>query len=356
MSAAATSPLDAEDLRVRVRKHLDDFVATQVPRLDAVSEDLDVFTESLTDLLAGGKRLRPAFCYWGWRAADGADIEAAVKAATSLELLQACALVHDDVMDGSDTRRGLPAVHRRFAALHRGNEWLGSPEDFGVGAAILLGDLCLSWADELLMSSGLPDESLMRAKPVYDEMRTELMAGQYLDLLEQARGGGSIERAERVIRFKSAKYTIERPLHLGVTLAGGPAELIEAFTAYGLPLGEAFQLRDDVLGVFGDPSETGKPAGDDLREGKRTVLVAKALDAASPAQASKVRRHLGDPHLDAEGVDLLRTIITETGALAAVEDRITALTSQAHEALASVPQPAAEVLDGLAIAATTRRG
>ena len=351
---SSTSPLDVEDLRVRVRKHLDDFIAIQIPRLDGVGEDLDVFTEALTDLMNGGKRLRPAFCYWGWRAAGGADTENAVKAATALELLQACALVHDDVMDGSDTRRGLPAAHRRFAALHRGNEWLGSPEDFGLGAAILLGDLCLSWADELLMSSGLPVDRLMAAKPLYDEMRTELMAGQYLDLLEQARGGGSIERAERVIRFKSAKYTIERPLHLGVLLAGGSPELLTTFTNYGLPLGEAFQLRDDVLGVFGDPSETGKPAGDDLREGKRTVLIAKALETASPSQASKVRRHLGDPHLDAEGVALLREILTETGALDAVEARISELTANAQAAIVDVTNPARDVLSDLITAATAR--
>ena len=351
---SSTSPLDVEDLRVRVRKHLDDFIAIQVPRLDGVGEDLDVFTEALTDLMNGGKRLRPAFCYWGWRAAGGADTENAVKAATALELLQACALVHDDVMDGSDTRRGLPAAHRRFAALHRGNQWLGSPEDFGLGAAILLGDLCLSWADELLMSSGLPVDRLMAAKPLYDEMRTELMAGQYLDLLEQARGGGSIERAERVIRFKSAKYTIERPLHLGVLLAGGSPELLTTFTDYGLPLGEAFQLRDDVLGVFGDPSETGKPAGDDLREGKRTVLIAKALETASPSQASKIRRHLGDPHLDADGVALLREILTETGALDAVEARITELTANAQAAIVDVTNPARDVLSDLITAATAR--
>jgi geranylgeranyl diphosphate synthase, type I len=350
------SPLDVEDLRTRVRKHLDDFVAVQVPRLDAVSDDLSPFIDSLTDLLSGGKRLRPAFCYWGWRAAGGPDSEEAVTAATSLELLQACALVHDDVMDGSDTRRGLPAVHRRFASLHRGNGWLGSPEAFGTGAAILMGDLCLSWADELLMSCGLPDDALMRAKPVYDEMRTELMAGQYLDLLEQARGGGSTERAQRVIRFKSAKYTIERPLHLGVTLAGGDAALLDTFTAYGLPLGEAFQLRDDVLGVFGDPSETGKPAGDDLREGKRTVLVAEALEAASPAQAAAVRRHLGDPRLDADGVAMLREVIHDTGALDRVEARITTLTQQCVAALDGVTQPAHDVLADLAVAATTRKG
>src|SRR6185369_8207500 len=148
--------------------------------------------EALGDLVSGGKRLRPAFCYWGWRGAGGADDEAAVRAATSLELLHACAIVHDDVMDASDTRRGSPATHRRFASLHRQDRWLGSPEQFGVGAAILVGDLCLSWADELLFDSGLPPEALLAAKPVFDEMRSELMAGQYLDLLEQASGGGSV--------------------------------------------------------------------------------------------------------------------------------------------------------------------
>ena len=284
-----------------MQKHLDDFLGKQQPVLDEVSDDLEPLLDALTSLLAGGKRLRPAFCYWGWRGAGGGDTEEAVRAATSLELLQACALVHDDVMDGSDTRRGQPSAHRRFAALHRGSSWLGSPEAFGTGAAILLGDLCLAWSDELLFDSGLPSEALLRAKPVYDVMRTELMAGQYLDLLEQARGGGSVERALRVVRYKAAKYTIERPLHLGGTLAGAGPELLDVYTAYGLPLGEAFQLRDDVLGVFGDPAETGKPAGDDLREGKRTVLIATAVERATPAQAAQLRRHLGDPGLTARG-------------------------------------------------------
>ncbi|HAM23942.1 MAG TPA: polyprenyl synthetase [Actinobacteria bacterium] len=322
--------------------------------MDGVSDDLSVFIECLSDLMSGGKRLRPAFCYWGFRAAGGADCEEAIRAATALELLQACALVHDDVMDGSDTRRGLPAVHRRFAALHRGSQWLGSPEAFGLGAAILMGDLCLSWADELLMASGLPVDRLMAAKPIYDEMRTELMAGQYLDLLEQARGGGDIARAERVIRFKSAKYTIERPLHLGVALAGGDPALFTTFTNFGLPLGEAFQLRDDVLGVFGDPSETGKPAGDDLREGKRTVLIARAMEKATPADAARIHRHLGDPHLDADGVALLRSIISETGALEAVEARIDELVEASARAIDDLAEPARSVLDGLVIAATAR--
>jgi len=350
------SPLDVDDLRPRVQKTVDDFISGQRDILDGVSDDLDPLVEAVSDLLSGGKRLRPAFCWWGYRGAGGADTEEALRAAASLEFLQACALIHDDVMDGSDTRRGMPSAHHRFAMLHRGSEWLGSPEAFGVGAAILLGDLCLSWADELLLTSGVPAEQLNAAKRVYDEMRTELMAGQYLDLLEQARGGGSVERAMRVVRFKSAKYTIERPLHMGAALAGADAAVMAAYSGYGLPLGEAFQLRDDVLGVFGDPDETGKPAGDDLREGKRTVLVATAMDRATPAQATQIRRHLGDPGLDATGVALLREVISETGALEHAESLITTLTDQAIESLDSVDlqAPAREVLTGLAYAATRR--
>jgi len=353
---ATASPLDAEQLRARVQERLDGFLAHQVEVLATVSPDLAPMAEWLTDLLRGGKRLRPAFAYWGWRAAGGDDSTEAIAAATSLELLQACALIHDDVMDGSDTRRGLPAAHRRFATLHREQEYLGSHEGFGVGAAILLGDLCLSWADEQLYASGLPLESLERGKPVYDVMRTELMAGQYLDLLEQARGGGSVERALRVVRFKSAKYTIERPLHLGGALAGASPALLEAYSAYGLPLGEAFQLRDDVLGVFGDPEETGKPAGDDLREGKRTVLVATALERATDAEAAVIRRRLGDPALDAAGVDELREVIVDTGALTHAETLIDKLTGESLATLdaAGIPDGPREVLRGLAVAATAR--
>jgi geranylgeranyl diphosphate synthase, type I len=352
------SPLDAADLRSRVQLVVDGVLAHQAGVLATVSDDLTPMVDALRALLAGGKRLRPAFAYWGWRGAGGdpALDEAALRASAGLEFLQACALIHDDVMDGSDTRRGLPAAHRRFAGVHRGAEWLGSPETFGMGAAILLGDLCLSWADEVILGTDLPPEALRRAKTVYDEMRTELMAGQYLDLLEQARGGGSVERALRVVRYKSAKYTIERPLHLGAALADADVEVFDAYSGYGLPLGEAFQLRDDILGVFGDPAETGKPAGDDLREGKRTVLVALAVEHSTPAQAEVIRRHLGDPGLDANGVDALREIIAATGALAHTEALIDELLDRSLGALdsAAIDPEAHEVLTGLAFAATRR--
>jgi geranylgeranyl diphosphate synthase, type I len=352
----STDPLDRDDLRQRVQKALDGFVASQLPALDAISEELGPLTDALSDLVAGGKRLRPAFCYWGYRGADGGDGDEVVAAAAALELFQACALIHDDVMDGSDTRRGQPAVHRRFASLHRTEAWTGDPEAFGMGAAILLGDLCLSWSDEMLGRSGLPTERLLAGHRVYAEMRTELMGGQYLDLLEQARGGGSVERALRVARYKSAKYTIEKPLHLGAVLAGAEQAVLDGYSGYGLPLGEAFQLRDDVLGVFGDPAVTGKPAGDDLREGKRTALIAIALEAADARQAAVVRRHLGDPHLTADGVSALRTVLQDTGALARVEALIRELTGDALAALEAAPvaDEAREVLEQLATAVTCR--
>jgi len=349
----------ADQLRERVRAALTDFLTRQSGRVTAIGAELEAPLRAVCDLAAGGKRLRPAFCYWGFRGAGGPDCDEIVAAATALELLQASALIHDDVMDGSDLRRGMPAVHRRFAALHRDEGWTGSADAFGVGAAILLGDLCLSWCDEMLRSCGLPQERLSAGFRVYEAMRTEVIGGQYLDLVAQATGDTSVERAMRVIRFKTAKYSVERPLQLGGALGGAPAELLDAYSAFGLPLGEAFQLRDDVLGVFGDPERTGKPAGDDLREGKRTVLVAKALERANPAERATIQRDLGDPGLGDEGVARLRAILVDTGALGAVEKLIDELTVAAQAALDAAPlvdPEAAATLHTLALAATRRTG
>lgn len=353
---AGLSVLDLENFRVRVSATIDTVLAEQTPLLLAVSPELLPLAQTTGRLMKGGKRLRPAFAYWGWRAAGGIDSDEAIAAATSLEFLQACALIHDDVMDGSDTRRGMPAVHKYFEALHSEAAWLGSSANFGAGAAILLGDLCLSWADELLLTSNLPADALSRAKPIYDIMRTELMAGQYLDLLEQARAGADVERILNVVRYKSAKYTIERPLHLGAALANASQPVMESLSDYGLPLGEAFQLRDDVLGVFGDPEVTGKPAGDDLREGKRTVLIALTYERASKADAEVVRTKLGSAELTVDDVTQIRSIITDCGALASVEHMIETGREAALLALetANITEQSKYVLANLAVAATQR--
>ena len=362
------NPVDEERLRQRVNTELVRFLDRQDAVFSAISPQLAPVTTTLRDfLLDGGKRLRPAFCYWGWRGADGSACEVgAVAAAAALELLQASALVHDDLIDRSDTRRGLPSVHRRFEALHTAEGWRGDGAQYGVAGAVLLGDMLLVWSDELIWDCGLDREAVRRAKPLFDLMRTEVMAGQYLDMLEPAAawtggdpiGGDPIERARTVIHYKSAKYTIERPLQIGGLLAGASPALIAAYGAFGLPLGEAFQLRDDLLGVYGDPAVTGKPAGDDLREGKRTLLVAEALSSCPAADARLLEDLLGDPELGARQVELLRSAISRSGAPERVEARITALLHEALAALDEAPiadPEARRVLHRLADAATARR-
>ncbi|MFG1950940.1 polyprenyl synthetase family protein [Micromonospora sp. NPDC048830] len=355
--AAPVSPVDRAGLRQRVDKALTDFLAGQRTWMADVDDALVPVAEAIEAfVLRGGKRLRPAFAYWGYRGAGGIDSDQVVSALAALEFVQASALMHDDLMDRSDTRRGAPAVHRRFAARHRGAGWCGDADGFGDAAAILLGDLCLVWSDELLHSTGLDPRTVARARPVFDEMRTEVTVGQYLDVLTQVTGDTSVERAGKVARYKSAKYTVERPLLLGAALADAPLEIRAAYSAYGLPLGEAFQLRDDVLGVFGDPAQTGKPAGDDLREGKRTYLVAAAVEASDDAGRELLLGRLGDQGLDEDGVTRLRELIASTGALARTEERIATLTDTALAALAAVDleTEARQALVDLAIAATRR--
>jgi geranylgeranyl diphosphate synthase type I len=352
-----TPPLERAGLRPRVDKALATFLATQRSRMAGIDPALEPIADALEAfVLRGGKRLRPAFAYWGYRGAGGIDTETVVAAVSALELVQASALIHDDLMDRSDTRRGEPAMHRRFAAQHFDEGWRGDAVQFGDSAAVLLGDLCLVWSDELLHSSGVGADALARARGVFDEMRTEVTVGQYLDVLTQATGDTSLERASKVATYKSAKYTVERPLLLGAALAGASAEVRAGYSAYGLPLGEAFQLRDDVLGVYGDPEQTGKPAGDDLREGKRTYLVAAAFEAADTGGRAEIDARLGDPDLDGAGVAKLRDIIRESGALKRTEERITTLTAQAVGALRGTPlhPDAATVLLDLAEAATRR--
>ncbi|MCG5212344.1 polyprenyl synthetase family protein [Streptosporangium sp. KLBMP 9127] len=352
-----TSATPLEDLRAEVDRSLRKFLDGRRPLIG--EPDLAPLLAAAEDFLSGGKRLRPAFCYWGWHAAGGDADPAIFTAAASLELLQASALIHDDVMDKSDLRRGMPAAHRRFQALHERSGWQGSARQFGEGAAILLGNLLLLWSGEMWRTSGLPAESLAAVQPLHDHMRSELMCGQYLDLLEQAHGENTFDSALRVALYKSGKYSVEQPLRLGLTLATrtGRPWIDRLCAEYGQKVGIAFQLRDDVLGVFGDPAETGKPAGDDLREGKRTMLVARTLAAAAPAQAAVVRELLGDPELDADGLGRLRTIIEDSGALAACEEMIKHYLEDALHALdqAPVTPDARDALAALAVAATSRR-
>jgi geranylgeranyl diphosphate synthase type I len=268
-------------------------------------------------------------------------------AAAAIELVHASALVHDDVMDDSATRRGRLAAQHAFARLR---EPFVAPEAaarFGRSAAILLGDMLLSWSDELLERSAVKAPALARSRVYFNRLRTEVVAGQYLDVLGQTTSRSTAADAMRVIRYKSAKYTIERPLQFGAALGNADRSLLEALSSYGVPLGEAFQLRDDILGVFGDAEVTGKPSGDDVREGKRTLLMARAMDLATPGQRTVLDAHVGHPELDADGIDSVQHVLRDSGALHAVETVISELTSAARSALRHAPIESDEVREAL---------
>ena len=313
---------------------------------------------TLRRLLSNGKRLRAQLCVAGWHAGGGhRSSSMATTTAAALELFQAFALIHDDVMDASDSRRGHPSAHRALSTAYTAGGGRSSRSDaHGRSAAILLGDLALVWSDELL-HSGVDPDALARILPLVADMRSELVYGQYLDLLSTDRLSGDVEAALRVVRYKTAKYTVERPLHIGAALAGAGRDILEACSAFALPLGEAFQLRDDLLGVFGDTAETGKPVGDDIREGKATVLLALAVQRASGDDLRLLRGLVGHPDLAEEDIFRVRAVLEATGAREHVEEMIRARRSAAVAALERAPIDAAVVaaLREITQIATVRR-
>ncbi|GAA3137863.1 polyprenyl synthetase family protein [Planomonospora alba] len=341
----------------RVRRKVDDRLVRFMDSHLSPVDDPDVIKgyRSLRDFVVdGGKRIRPILCYWGWYGAGGEESEeaSAVSAGAALELCHAGLLVHDDVMDGSELRRGRPTVHRGLA----GSDPRPAGQDFGRSAAVLLGVLAQAWADELLGEVEADSERVHAARSLFNRMRTEVISGQYLDILARLREGASVEQALRVAHYKTAKYTVERPLQIGGALAGAEPPLLDAYSRFGLPLGEAFQLRDDVLGVFGDTAVTGKPVVDDLREGKQTALIAYAFAHASGPQRDRLRVWHGNPDLDEPHAAVLRQVIVDTGALAHVEELITRRVGRALGALreGTIPERAREALALLADRLTHR--
>jgi geranylgeranyl diphosphate synthase type I len=345
----------------------------------AISPELSPFVDFSRQFLSGGKRFRALFCYWGFESVSGVDsgfdpfaddeepardLSAIVAVAAALEIFHAAALVHDDIIDNSDTRRGSASAHRLFEGLHGDSEFAGNPVEFGRAAAILLGDLLLGWSDELL-DEGLElleDRAQARAtRSAFNHMRTEVTAGPYLDVLEESawlrRPDTELrERAERVIVYKSAKYSVQAPLLIGATLAGGSPAQLAALRDFGLPLGIAYQLRDDLLGVFGDAAITGKPSGDDLREGKRTVLVAIARELMPQGARRAVDELLGDADLDDAQVRMLQNTIADCGAVDEVEALISRNVRTAIAAVGASPlsRRAITQLSELAETVTTR--
>jgi geranylgeranyl diphosphate synthase, type I len=359
-----------------VQSTIDQLLDREAATLASISPDLAPLHGVARSFLAGGKRFRALFCYWGWQSvmgrteggelldAEAPDHTGVVAIASALEVFHAAALVHDDIMDNSDLRRGRPSAHRQFEAQHREAGWDGAPERHGEAAALLLGDLLLGWSDDLFetgIRATADRDAAGAARIEFSRMRTEVTVGQYLDMLEEDSWRHRDEaellgRARRVVVYKSAKYSVEAPLAIGGALAGADPAQLEALRAFGLPLGIAFQLRDDMLGVFGDPEVTGKPAGDDLREGKRTVLVTLARQKL-PASAQRLFDELvGDPDLDAGQIGMLQTAVRDSGAVDDVERIIQREVGTALAALEDAPlsRAARDQLTQLATAVTAR--
>jgi geranylgeranyl diphosphate synthase, type I len=335
-----TSPAAASVAGPVVDRRLAALFDAERERWSAVDGDLAVPLGALrSHVLSGGKRLRPAFCYWAFLGAGGAaEDPLIIDAGAALEMLHASALVHDDVIDGSRRRHGTDTVHVALAERHRAAGWRGDPQRHGEGMAILVGDLALAYSNRLLAGAPRP------AVAVFEEMCIEVNMGQYLDMLGAAQGldvppGQSAERARRIRRYKTAKYTVERPLHLGAALATPDRleELREPLSRFGLPLGEAFQLRDDLLGLYGDPTVTGKPVGDDLREGKPTLLASLALERQPERAGRLLRAGMGKSDLTEAEVNEIRAAVEDSGAKAEVEAAISDLLAVSNEALGCLP-------------------
>ena len=337
-------PSELAAIAARVQARLGEILTAERRQWAALDPSLDEPLGDLADMvLGGGKRIRPAYCHWGWLMGGGDPRgDGALDAGCALEILHAFALAHDDVMDASPTRRGAPTVWCKFVQRHRDRRWHGEDRRFGEAAAVLVGDMAMVLADRTL------GRVSPETRAVWDELRTELNMGQYLDVVGSARGSATADEARRIIEHKTARYTVVRPLQLGAALAGR-ADLAKPLAHHGRPVGMAFQLRDDVLGAFGDPAATGKPVGDDLREGKPTLLMAMARAAATPAQL-EVLDAVGS-EMDDDTVSEVQQVIVETGALASLEEEIAALLDEALDALRALPDvPAAKD----ALAATAR--
>jgi geranylgeranyl diphosphate synthase, type I len=327
------APSSLGEIAKRVDARIEEVLDGEIERWAAIDDTLVEPLQSLREfVLAGGKRLRPAFCLWAFVGAGGdVDDPCVIDAGAGLELLHTFALIHDDVMDNSKRRRGNATVHVQFEHAHHERAWRGETRRFGEGAAILIGDLAFVYADQMLRGAPAP------AIDVFNELRLEVNVGQYLDLVGTVRGDVSVDLARTICRYKSGKYTVERPLHLGAALAGRLDDLAGPLTAYGDPLGEAFQLRDDLLGTFGNEALTGKPVGEDLREGKPTWMFALARDAAVDGDADLLAQRYGAPDLAADEVVAIQSIFERTGARAAAERQVETLVDAALAALAVTP-------------------
>jgi geranylgeranyl diphosphate synthase type I len=309
------------DFQQRLETELDDFLRGRIESAAAFGESTRELTEPLREFVGrGGKRLRPALVHFACRAAGGERKDLSVEMA--VELLHTYLLIHDDIMDRAESRRGGISAHRHFEGHHRTSGWHGSAERHGEAAAILLGDLASSYATGLFLSSSANPRHDGRVSRCFSEMCSEVVVGQYLEITAPQRADLVRDDLLSILRLKSGRYSVERPIQLGALLGSAPDDLLDALSRYGLALGEAFQLQDDLLGVFGNREEVGKPVGGDLSEGKRTILVSLSLDRASESEREAIVACLQRENPPGDEIDRVQEIIERVGARRTVEDMV----------------------------------
>ena len=333
-------PAVLRDLRTEVDAALTDALDRVLPRLTSLHPDLDAVAEELREFMADGKRIRPSLLLLGYEAAGGNVREAVRGPALALEFLHTCALVHDDLIDRATTRRGRPTVNRSFASRHEAQGWAGNADSYGDAVAILVGDLAFVQADELFLEAEVGDRELLGAFRRFTTMREEVMAGQFLDLHAATVRSTDRALALTVASLKSGRYSVARPLEIGAALAGAPEELLADLGAVGDPLGRAFQVRDDLLGIFGEEALTGKSSWSDLAEGKRTLLITEAAAALDEDGRAELEAGLGDPDLDVRSAARLRSLIEASGARGKAEAYIDRSVEEARQALDELGLPA----------------
>ncbi len=330
-------PTQLQRLAALVDDALTAYLDRALPRVLDLHPSLAPLTEELRAFVTGGKRLRPALLLLGYEAAGGREVAAVMGPALALELLHTCALLHDDIIDAAPTRRGRPTAHRVFAEQHAAAGWAGDAGHYGASVGILLGDLAFVQADELFIDADVPAGRLLAAMRRFTTLREEVMAGQYIDLYAATSRQASRELALAVATYKSGRYSVARPLEIGACLAGAEASLVEGLARFGGPLGRAFQIGDDLLGVFGQEAETGKSAASDLVEGKRTLLVAETVERLDDAERAEFLELLGNPALNVAGADRCRQLMRGSGGLAATRRVLKDSVDEALDALAGLP-------------------
>jgi geranylgeranyl diphosphate synthase type I len=305
--------------RSRLEGELDRYLVEQAASAERIGPTTREISDPLRDFVArGGKRLRPALVHFAYRAAGG-EGERSLPVEMAVELLHTYLLIHDDIMDRAETRRGGPAAHRLFDQQHRRDGWAGDPGRHGEAVAILLGDLAHSHAVGVFLSSAADVRHNWRVSECFSEMCREVVIGQYLEMTASQRENLQERDLLTILRLKSGRYSVERPIQLGAFLGDAASSLVEGLSRYGLAMGEAFQLQDDLLGVFGNFEEVGKPVGGDLAEGKFTVLILAAVERAGPADRKRILDclHRADPTTDE--IAVVRAIVEGVGARRQVE-------------------------------------